>query len=425
MSHWFHRNPLKSTAFTKFELKKVINKESASKICGEIRLRRSNFLDKLRSAANEPQEIESEFQQYLALFYGFVFDIPENGNTSDNISNSKLRYFERFVWSNSMLNINETIDVADSWFEVLSICVNVALWYMKRGAWISSKDEVRETEAKQIHSALRKAAGIFIFVKENIEKLNGMYEFAGSDMDSKVLDAYITQCIAEAQEITIARAIELKHKPSLISALATETANKYQCCDKLIENFNPLNFEKWRKYFQLKHRFYSAYAYAYLGESLLSEDKCGAAIRACKEGIQCYNMAEELCSKYAKSSGPGFVAKPEQHLFFRRIVPLLDRHLKKAEQENDFIYHQMVPEERPLLEEKASFGLAQPEPFVYPNKFEGWTIAAYKAFDISKTNIVVDFGKPKKGTKSLPPVKEEKVYETDKDPTNHSGCSIS
>lgn len=57
-----------------------------------------------------------------------------------------------------------------------------------------------------------------------------MYEFPGCDMDSNVLDAYIGQCIAEAQEITIARAIELKHRPSLISALAIETANKYQKC---------------------------------------------------------------------------------------------------------------------------------------------------------------------------------------------------
>lgn len=48
----------------------------------------------------------------------------------------------------------------------------------------------------------------------------------------------------------------------------------------------------------------------------------------------------------------------------------MDRHLKKAEQENDFIYHQVVPQECPLLEEKVSFGLAQPEKFIYPNKAE-------------------------------------------------------
>ena len=37
-------------------------------------------------------------------------------------------------------------------------------------------------------------------------------------------DCLVRQCTAEAQEVTIARAIELKHNPSLISSLANETS---------------------------------------------------------------------------------------------------------------------------------------------------------------------------------------------------------
>lgn len=66
----------------------------------------------------------------------------------------------------------------------------------------------------------------------------------------------------------------------------------------------------------------------------------------------------------------GFSAKPENHLFFRRIEPLLNRHLDKANRENDFIYHQKVPTECPLLNSKVSFGLAQPHPFVFPKPTE-------------------------------------------------------
>lgn len=62
------------------------------------------------------------------------------------------------------------------------------------------------------------------------EKLSSMGNFPGSDVDRNVLSAYITQCTAEAQEITIARAIELKHSPKLITALAAETAKAYQKC---------------------------------------------------------------------------------------------------------------------------------------------------------------------------------------------------
>lgn len=60
-----------------------------------------------------------------------------------------------------------------------------------------------------------------------------MYHFVGNDMESNILEAYINQCIAEAQEVTIARAIELKHASKLVSALSAETALKYQSCGNI------------------------------------------------------------------------------------------------------------------------------------------------------------------------------------------------
>lgn len=64
---------------------------------------------------------------------------------------------------------------------------------------------------------------------------------------------------------------------------------------------------------------------------------------------------------------PGATAKPESHLFFRRVRPLLERHMEKAERENSFIYHQKVPDICPEPEGKPTFGLVEAEPFVIPN----------------------------------------------------------
>lgn len=58
----------------------------------------------------------------------------------------------------------------ESWFEVLNICVNMALWLSKHAAWIAAKDEVFEGDAKKSHTCLRRAAGILIFVSENTSK---------------------------------------------------------------------------------------------------------------------------------------------------------------------------------------------------------------------------------------------------------------
>uniref|UniRef100_A0A914YPZ6 BRO1 domain-containing protein n=1 Tax=Panagrolaimus superbus TaxID=310955 RepID=A0A914YPZ6_9BILA len=417
MSHWFHRNPLKATEFAKFDLKHVLKNEHSSKICGELRLRRDKFLKHLESASSDLEQVETEFNQYLSLLYGFLFDI-----TADGDKESKLRYLLRPTWGNSMIE-KDGIVLSDSWFEALNMCYNMALWYMKHGAWVSAKDEVKDSEAKTAHCCLKKAAGLFEFIKEKTDLLCGLDDFPGNDFNMNVIKSYLNQSVAEAQEIAIARAIELQHSPSLISKLATETARIYHEIDTLLEKFNPSTFEKWRCYAQLKNKFYLSYAYCYRGEALLAEDKCGEAVRSCKEGIKCYKEAEEICVKYAKSSGPGFIAKPEKHLFFRRIQPLLERHLEKAERENGFIYHQIIPDALPSLEENASFGLAKPEAFVYPKKSDAWTLTAYDAFDISKADTP-DFSKAKKSKKSLPTVKEEKVYQTDRDPKNVSGCSV-
>ena len=55
-------------------------------------------------------------------------------------------------------------------------------------------------EAKEVHSLLRRAAGIFTFVQtEFLPQLNSPPPL-GSDLDPRVINAYINQCTAEAQE---------------------------------------------------------------------------------------------------------------------------------------------------------------------------------------------------------------------------------
>jgi hypothetical protein len=51
-------------------------------------------------------------------------------------------------------------------------------------------------------------------------------------LEERIIKTYNLQCKAEAQEVTIARAIELKHSAKLISSLANETATIYGTCGK-------------------------------------------------------------------------------------------------------------------------------------------------------------------------------------------------
>ena len=47
-----------------------------------------------------------------------------------------------------------------------------------------------------------------------------------------------------------------------------------------------------------------------------------------------YKEAQDLAREYSKTKGPGTQAKPEQHPFFKRLAPIVQRTLEKCEREN-------------------------------------------------------------------------------------------
>jgi len=282
-------------------------------------------------------------------------------------------------------------------------------------------------EAKEVHSSLRKAAGLIKFVQDTLLAQLSEKSVDGGDLDGRVCTAYINQCTAEAQEVTIARAIELKHNPGLISALAHETSKMFTTAADNLHTLDQAKFGHWRAYFELKSQFYLAYAFNYLGESLLAEDKCGEAIRCLQESKACYGKAGQMASDYSKIKGAGTTAKPVRHTFFRRLEPMLDRTLEKCERENGFIYHQKVPYDPVELPLNAqTHGLVAPSDYEIPPVSPLWTPMAYAAFDNSKLDEKEKKAKAKKEDKSdLKPVKEVPIADNEEGNKNETGCVIS
>ncbi|GFQ81346.1 BRO1 domain-containing protein BROX [Trichonephila clavata] len=418
MAYWFHRNPLKATAKVNFELKLIVSDSQAVQLCSELRQSRNRFLDLLSDPNSDTTTFDAAFEKYLSFLHALIVAPDEKGGES------KLRYAARFRWTQSLLG-NTPLAQQDAVFELVSVCQNVGIWLMKHAAMIAGKDEISMDEAKEVHKCLRKAAGIFSTMQDKyIGNLLQKTEPA-SDLDSAVINAYISQCTAEAQEVTIARAIELKHAPSLISALANETSRMYSVGANHLSKINPAKAGKWQKYLELKSIFYLAYAYCFSGENLLSQEKCGDAIRALQESEKCYATANKQCKEYATLKASGTSAKPDNHLFFRKLGPIIKRTLEKCERENGFIFHQKIPADPVPLEIKATYGLVSPEEFHLPKINILWTPVAYAAFDSSKHNPNDSNSKSAmKAEGDLPPVKEVNVHQSTQDPKNTSGCIL-
>lgn len=419
MSYWFHRNPLKATSNLTFELRGVSTDEKTRRIFNELRQTRNKLLELLPDPNHDKSTIEKATTDYFSLLLGLIQPFDEGEN--------KLRKALKFKWTNSLLG-NVTQEQWDTAFEAAHMAINVALWYTKHAAKLAAKETPDMEEAKEVHTCLRVAAGIFTYAKDElVGKLAGNSTDNAVDTEGRVMEAYINQCTAEAQEVTIARAIELKHQASLVAALAFETSQLYQRANDALNSLDDKIVGKWRKYFQLKSAFYTSTAYSYNGEALLAEDKCGEAIRGLQEGVKLYEKAEQLCKEYASAKGLGTFARPLNHIFFRKFGPILKRTLEKCDRENGMIYHHKVPYDPPQLELKATYGLVSPEAFKSIALSPLWTKDVYEKMDAKMAPKEENEKKAdkEKDKKELPPVKEKETPMSDKDPGTFSGCSIS
>jgi hypothetical protein len=60
------------------------------------------------------------------------------------------------------------------------------------------------------------------------------------------------------QTVTVARAVELKHNPSLISALANETFKLFSEAARILDSLGDM-VSQWTRYLRLKAAVYQAY----------------------------------------------------------------------------------------------------------------------------------------------------------------------
>ncbi|XP_026668981.1 BRO1 domain-containing protein BROX-like isoform X2 [Ceratina calcarata] len=387
--------------------------------CSDLRLSRSRLLELIKNPNNSSDTIEPAFESYLTLLYGFIWEINSAVEQAEHVGRpnpSKLRNVIVYKWTHTLLGTN-TYSSADSVYEAANMSMNIGLWFMKHAAMIAAKDDISMNEAKDVHTMLRRAAGIFTFVQTEFLPQLAEPSPLGSDLDPRVINAYVNQCTAEAQEVTVARAVELKHNASLISALANETSKLFLDAANTLRPFKPEIAAQWIKYLEFKSAFYRSYAYNYCGENLLSMDKCGEAIKALQESETCLKKAKTLCQEYGKINGPAPKVKPDQHAVFKRLAPLVKLTLDKCNRENGLIYHHTIPGEVPTLDTKATFGLVSPIDFQMKSHNPIWNLDVYRT--LSGLN-------PAKMEKeqSLPPVKEDAIHQTSKDPKNESGCLI-
>ena len=78
-------------------------------------------------------------------------------------------------------------------FQVASMIMNAGLWFMKHAAMLAARPEPAMEEAKEVHTCLRKAAGLVKFVQDSLVPQLSEKTVDGGDLDGRVCTAYINQ----------------------------------------------------------------------------------------------------------------------------------------------------------------------------------------------------------------------------------------
>lgn len=108
--------------------------------------------------------------------------------------------------------------------------------------------------------------------------------------------------------VTLGRALELGHKPTVVSALSAETGQQFTVAGDALKTLEPAQFGKWASYLALKAAFYESYVsvahpllVCWIGWCLLSSRHIASLGRSCwfrrsvETPLKCCNTAKPVC----------------------------------------------------------------------------------------------------------------------------------
>jgi hypothetical protein len=119
---------------------------------------------------------------------------------------------------------------SDALFELASVIVATAMRLMHAAAKAceDSATGVPTSAAVRAHKLLLQAAGMLEFVAASVAPLLSAEPPSGADLHVDVLRAVSSIALADAQQLTMLRAMAKGNAPGLIAALAVDTAALYQ-----------------------------------------------------------------------------------------------------------------------------------------------------------------------------------------------------
>ncbi|CAH0673747.1 unnamed protein product [Spodoptera exigua] len=210
---------------------------------------------------------------------------------------------------------------------------------------IASQQTVETEESlKQAAKLFQQAAGVFAYLKANI--MMAVHQETTPDLNPDTLDALAKLMLAQAQEVIAYKCIRDEMKESMVAKVCAHCEELYTDALRAMqkEQLKALWDRDWLPAMASKQA-------AFRGLAQLYQSQVCRANKAVGEEIARLQLAEEqLRAACQRAAGAGLLADQ---------LTRASRQLASARKDNDFIYHERVPEPA-ALEPVARAAIAKP-----------------------------------------------------------------
>ncbi|XP_053603640.1 tyrosine-protein phosphatase non-receptor type 23 [Plodia interpunctella] len=248
-----------------------------------------------------------------------------------------------FVWKDIYASIN--CSLADLRFEMASILYNIGVLLTQLAA---SEPRTTADSLKTACTRYQNAAWAFQYVREQYPQPQG------SDLSSDIMRMFQEICFAQAQECILDKSIQDTKKPSVVGAVATQVLFFYRNSlsllgpsagsDNIHEIIGTKQYNYWYRYLSFKLGYIGSIVCLYQGMHAEEQQKMGERVAFYQQAVDKLNEAR----KYAKYIEPTQIT--QEALTFTNDV--VEGKRKAAKNENEFIYHEEVPDKDLLSELK-------------------------------------------------------------------------
>ncbi|XP_076291902.1 tyrosine-protein phosphatase non-receptor type protein myopic isoform X2 [Lasioglossum baleicum] len=247
-----------------------------------------------------------------------------------------------FTWRDTYANM--VCSLANIRFEIISILYNIGSMHTQLGA---RTERISADGMRMACAHFQCAAWAFEYLKNSYPQPSGV------DLAPELMTFMHQLCLAQAQECILEKSMLDNRKPTIVAKVARQIVDYYTLAlttlkqggsedGTISDTVGTKIYRSWKRYVKFKKAYHLAVTHLYQGLAAEEQRKMGERVAFYNAALASLNEAQSIYA-HAKTEEKTLI---EEALTFTNDV--VEGKRKAAKNENEFIYHEEVPEKETL-----------------------------------------------------------------------------